>query len=184
MNDIAPLRVRGAPRTFATSIRLRDILAVHVGPPRARAVVEHLTAIELLPAGSRRFSVPVSPGNGAFALITAAADAGKASDAACRAMRILDQRRYVPGESPGPSVIEAITAEIEAARDDPSFEPSEWHCTLACTKAVDGAGLFYVFLPTPPADPAATTLGFKFERIDVLPAAAIADVAAMLRATD
>ena len=178
MNDIAPLRVRGAPRTFATSIRLRDILAVHVGPPRARAVVEHLTAIELLPAGSRRFSVPVSPGNAAFALVTAAADAGNASDAASRAMRILSQRRHSPGEPPGLTVLESLTAEIEAG------EPSEWHFALACTKRLDDDGEFELYLPQPVADPAATRRAFPFERIDVLPAAAIADVAAMLRATD
>ena len=35
--------------------------------------------------------------------------------------------------------------------------------------------------PEPVADPAATRRAFPFERIDVLPAAAIADVAAMLR---
>ena len=85
----------------------------------ARSIVEHLTAIELLPAGSRRFSVPVSPCNAAFALVAAAADAGNASEAAGRAIRVLAHRRYIPGEAPGPTVLEAITAEIEAARDDP-----------------------------------------------------------------
>src|SRR5438477_12755223 len=100
MNDIvAPPRV-GAPRTFATSIRLREVLAVHVGTARARAIVEHLTSVELLPAGSRRFSVPVSPGNAAFALVAAAADAGNASDAVCRALRIGGARHYVPDAPP------------------------------------------------------------------------------------
>jgi hypothetical protein len=181
MNDtIAPPRV-GAPRTFATSIRLREVLAVHVGVPRARAIIEHLTSVELLPAGSRRFSVPVSPGNAAFALVAAVADAGIASDAACRALRIGAARRYVPGEPTGPTVFEAITAEIEAVLADPTFEPFEWHFALAITKAVDHDGEFELYLPVPPADPTALTLGFKFERVDVLPSGAIVDVAGLWR---
>jgi hypothetical protein len=44
MSDI---NVRGAPKTRATSIRLKEVLALHIGPQRARSIVEHLTAIEL-----------------------------------------------------------------------------------------------------------------------------------------
>jgi hypothetical protein len=178
MNEIAPLRVRGAPRTFATSVRLRDVLAVHVGPQRARSIVEHLTAIELLPAGSRRFSVPVSPCNSAFALVTAASDAGNASDAACRALHILAYRRHSPGEPPGLTVLETLTGEIEDGG------ASEWHLGLACAKRLDDHGEFELYLPQPVADPTAIVRRFPFERIDTLPAAAIADVAAMLRMAD
>jgi hypothetical protein len=169
---------RGAPRTLATSIRLREVLAAHVGPQRARAIVDHLTAVELLPAGSRRFSAPITSCNAAFALATAASDAGKASDAACRALRILAYARHTPNESPGPTVLEALISEIEGRA-----EPSEWHLGLACTKRlVDNDGEFELYLRQPPADPTATRYRFPFERIDVLPAAAIADVAAMLSA--
>jgi hypothetical protein len=100
MSDDVSLR-RGAPRTVGTGIRLREVLAAHVAPQHARAIIDHLTTIELLPAGSRRFSVPVTPGNAAFGLLTAAADAGIASDAACRALRILAHRRFSPDEPPG-----------------------------------------------------------------------------------
>jgi hypothetical protein len=177
MSDIS---TRGAPKTRATSIRLRERLAAHVGPQRARAVVEHLTSVELLPAGSRRFSVPITPGNAAFALVTAAADAGNASEAACRARRILAYRRHTPNEPPGPTVLEAITGEIEGG------EASEWHLGLAIVKRLsDGVdGEFEIYLPQPPADSTATRYRFPFERTDVLPAAAIADVAAMLKAGD
>jgi hypothetical protein len=128
-----------------------------------------------LPAGSRRFSVPVSPSNAAFALVTAAADAGNASDATCRALRILAQRWHEPGEPPGPTVLEILTSEIDGAG------ASEWHLGLACTKRLDDQGGFEIYLPQPVADPSAIRRTFPFERIDVLPAAAIEDVAAMLR---
>jgi hypothetical protein len=178
MNAYIAPNVRGAPKTRATSIRLKEVLAAHVGPQRARSIVEHLTSIELLPAGSRRFSVPVTAGNAAFALVTAACDAGNAIAAACQALRFLAYRRFVPGEPPGLTVLEALVDEIERG------EGSEWHFSATIVKRLSEAepDAFEVFLPSAPRDPAATELRFRFEHVDTLPAAAIDDVATMLRA--
>jgi hypothetical protein len=175
MSDI---NVRGAPRTRATSIRLRDALSDLIGRQRARAVVERMTLDGLLPQGVRRFSTPVSAREAAAALVVAAADAGDAGAAIERAQRLLGFRRFVPGEPPGPSAMEVLVDEIERG------SASEWHLSDGIVKRLDSAepDAFEVFLPSAPRDPAATELRFRFEHVNILPAAAIDDVATMLRA--
>src|SRR4051794_26375624 len=137
--------VRGAPKTRATSIRLRELLADFVGPQRARAVVERMTGSGLLPQGTRRFSTPISVREATLSLIVATCDAGDALAAIDRAMRVAACERYVgAGEPSGPTVIDALTAAIEAVRDDANVEPREWHFGLACTKELLSGDRFEV----------------------------------------
>jgi len=117
----------------------------------------------------------------AVALLTATCDGGYAPTAFVRAMQIAGCREHEPGRPPGPTVIEAIAAEIEACRRDPDVTPSEWHFGLAATKAVNAEGSFALFLPSPPSDTAAPQLYLQRERQDVLPAYAIRDCADLWR---
>ena len=77
------------------------------------------------------------------------------------------------------TVLEALIGEIDGTE-----APCEWCLGLACTKRIDDVGEFDLFLPQPVADPTATERRFPFERVDVMPAAAIEDVATMLRAAE